>query len=336
MRHDISISLDQIDSEDDDRVKVRITNEETRGLEENDPVFLHDVNDDYHVFKGSVFNISHQPDFSVLTIAKSSDPYYVDGHMHLEYGELTEEYALKFIEEGIRKGLDEVDILDHTHRFVEFRECYRHLRIFPQQDKWLNGPGKFRSTLDEYDRLISKIRKMQLPIRVRFGLEVCYSTDTQDLLKDILKDRHYDFLTGAVHSISHQLYDMSFSDELLWKQFKADDIYREYYRTLMACVSSGLFDRLAHPDTIKVANIYPDYDLSETYQQLCQLLKKYNVTAENNTGCHYRYGHPDIGLSDQLLKAFQDNGVKIITASDAHKPEHVGSYIKEATERGRL
>jgi histidinol-phosphatase (PHP family) len=104
----------------------------------------------------------------------------------------------------------------------------------------------------------------------------------------------------------------------------------------MACVKSGLFDRLAHPDTIKVANIYPSYDLSDTYQKLCQALKDNNVMAENNTGCHYRYGHPDIGLSDQLLAAFRQNNVRIITASDAHRPEHVGSYIKEATERGKL
>ncbi len=336
MRHDISISLDQIENEEDARVKVRISNEEVSRIRIDDPVFLHDLTDEYHVFKGTVALINRQSDFSVLTLKKSSDPYYVDGHMHLEYGELTVEYALKFIDEGIRKGLDEVDILDHTHRFVEFRECYDHLRIFAQQDDWLNGPGKFRSRLSEYDQLISQIREMKLPIRVRFGLEVCYSTDTEELLREILKDCHYDFLTGAVHSVNHRLYDMSFSDELLWKQFDADDIYRDYYTALMACVSSGLFDRLAHPDTIKVGNIYPDYDLTETYQQLCQLLSKYNVTAENNTGCHYRYGHPDIGLSEQLLKVFRDNGIRIITASDAHKPEHVGSYIREATERGTL
>ena len=262
--------------------------------------------------------------------------YYVDGHMHLEYGPLSREYAMQFIEQGIRCGLDEVDILDHTHRFREFRQCYEHLRVHPQQDSWLNGPRKFCSSLEEFDALISEIRAMDLPIRVRFGLEVCYTPDTEDLLREILKGRNYDFLTGAVHSVNHILYDMPFSRQLLWDRYSADEIYRCYYDYVLACVRSSLFDRLAHPDTIKLFEIYPGYDLTETYEELARTLNHYGVTAENNTGCHYRYGHPDVGLSDQLLEIFKKNEVRIITASDAHKPEHVGSYIREATERGKL
>ncbi|MBQ6655025.1 MAG: histidinol phosphate phosphatase [Erysipelotrichaceae bacterium] len=255
--------------------------------------------------------------------------------MHLEYGELSAEYVLQFVGEAVLKGLDEIDILDHTHRFREFRECYDHLRIHQKQDEWLNGKTKFCSTLDEYDELITQIRDMDLPVRVRFGLEVCYTEDTELMLRDVLKDRHYDFLTGAVHSVNHILYDMPFSGELLWERFSADDIYRDYYKAVMACVSSGLFDRLAHPDTIKLFEIYPDYDLTETYRQLARLLKENNMMAENNTGCHYRYHHPDVGLSGQLLAVFKEEGVRIMTASDAHKPEHVGSYIREAAERSR-
>lgn len=75
-----------------------------------------------------------------IEIKMISQPYLVDGHMHLEYGELSEEYVWQFIEGGIRKGLDEIDILDHSHRFEEFRPCYDHLRLIPEQDEWLNKP----------------------------------------------------------------------------------------------------------------------------------------------------------------------------------------------------
>ena len=50
---------------------------------------------------------------------------------------------------------------------------------------------------------------------------------------------------------------------------------------------------------------------------------------ENNTGIHYRYGHEDMGTNPVFLDILKSNGVKIMTASDAHKPEDVGKLIKE-------
>ena len=98
-------------------------------------------------------------------------------------------------------------------------------------------------------------------------------------------------------------------------------------------VKSDLFTQLAHPDTIKMFNYYPKYDLTETYHQLAKLLIEHNVIAENNTGCHYRYNHRDIGLSDELLKIFKEHNVKLIVASDAHHPEHVGTNIIDIYEK---
>ena len=45
----------------------------------------------------------------------------IDGHMHLEYGDLSKEYVLQFVESAVKNGMDEIQILDHTHRFKEFR-----------------------------------------------------------------------------------------------------------------------------------------------------------------------------------------------------------------------
>ena len=41
----------------------------------------------------------------------------IDGHMHLEYGDLSKEYILQFVESAVKNGMDEIQILDHTHRF---------------------------------------------------------------------------------------------------------------------------------------------------------------------------------------------------------------------------
>ncbi len=72
---------------------------------------------------------------------------------------------------------------------------------------------KFHSTLDEYCALIKEIKAMDLPIKVSFGLEVCYVPEYEETLREILKPYHFDFLVGAIHSIDGKLYDMKWSEK---------------------------------------------------------------------------------------------------------------------------
>lgn len=254
----------------------------------------------------------------------------IDGHMHLENGELSVSYILEFVEEAYKKGLSEIQILDHTHRFKEFENTYTELKEYPIQKEWLeNKKMKFKNTLDEYMEVISEVKKMNLLINVKFGLEVCYVPKHKEEIRNILSKYSFDFLVGAIHSIDGILYDMSFSKELLWERFDTDTIYKRYYELVFDLIESNLFTQLAHPDTIKLFNYYPTYDLKPTYHKLATLLNEYNMKAENNTGCFYRYNHKDMGLSDTLLNILKEHKVKMITASDAHKPSDVGSCIKE-------
>ena len=258
----------------------------------------------------------------------------MDGHMHLEYGDLSVDYILKFVDEAVKKNLSEIQILDHTHRFKEFECIYEHLKQYPKQKEWLeNKTMKFHSTLSEYQKVIDQVKNMNLPIKVKFGLEVCYTPEHEETLREILKDTSFDFLVGAIHSIDGILYDMSFSKEYLWEVYDTDHIYQRYYDLVFKCIQSDLFTQLAHPDTIKMFNYYPSYDLTDTYVQMAKLLNEHHMKAENNTGCYYRYHHKDIGLSDELLDIFKQHHVDMITASDAHKPQDVGTCIKEIWDK---
>ena len=42
------------------------------------------------------------------------------------------------------------------------------------------------------------------------------------------------------------------------------------------------------------------------------------------------YGHRELGMNRELIRVLKQNGVRLMTASDAHRPEDVGRYIKEA------
>ena len=256
----------------------------------------------------------------------------IDGHIHLENGELSEEYITEIIETAHQKGFSEIHILDHSHRFREFEGCYEELKSLPKQSAWLKGEKKFRNSLKEYEDLMERMKKKQRPLKVLYGLEVCYTEKSEERLRDILSDTHFDFLTGAVHSIDGILYDMDFSDGYLWNKYPADEIYQRYYEILLRCVSSGLFSVLAHPDTIKMKGIYPSYDLKDTYRRLAKACKEYHVIPEDNTGVHYRYGHPDIGLSEELREIFLEYDTGLLPASDAHVLQDIGKCIPDLPE----
>lgn len=256
----------------------------------------------------------------------------IDGHMHLEYGELSVEYVLEFVEAAKKQGLSKIQILDHTHRFKEFVPIYQELKeASGYQKEWLEK--KKLDSLSEYQRVIEQVKAMDLPIEVSFGLEVCYVPKHKEFIKELVSQYPYDFLVGAIHSIDGLLYDMNFSEEILWSKYDVNHIYQRYYELVFDLVESDIFSQLAHPDTIKLFNHYPTYDLKPTYHTLADLLNKHHVKAENNTGCYYRYSHKDMGLSDELLTIFKEHGVEMITASDAHYPGHVGTNIKDIYEK---
>lgn len=257
----------------------------------------------------------------------------IDGHMHLEYGDLSVEYVMKFVEQGVKMGLDCIQILDHTHRFIEFQPIYERLKeASPYQKEWLEK--KTLEPLSKYHQLIEEVKAMDLPIEVKFGLEVCYAPEDKEFLRQILNEYPYDFIIGSIHSIDGLLYDMaSFSKEILWDKYPVDDIYRRYYDIMADMIESDLFTQIGHPDQLKLFNYEPNYDLVETYEKLAILAKKHDVYMENNTGIYYRYHHQDLGTNQVFLDILKKHGVKIMTASDAHQSEHVGLYIKEASLR---
>lgn len=252
----------------------------------------------------------------------------IDGHMHLENGPLTVEYAMQFVNAGIAAGMDHIQILDHTHRFIEFAPLYDRLKeAAPQQKQWLDK--KKLEPIQVFQELGEKIKAMDLPIQVSWGLEVCYDPEMKEFLKDILSAYPYDFLIGSIHSIDGLLYDMEgFSREILWDKYPTNNIYKRYYEIMEDMIKSDLFTQIGHPDQLKLFHDVPDYDLVPTYERLARLAKEHDIYMENNTGIHYRYLHEDMGTNKVFLDILKAHGVKIMTASDAHRPQDVGKFIK--------
>ena len=248
----------------------------------------------------------------------------IDAHTHLENGDLSIEYVHKFIDAAKEKGITHLQILDHTHRFFEFKDCYKRVcEVSTLQEEWFLK--KQKNSIDDYLKLIAALKKETFDIDVRFGLEVCYTPETESLLSSILEHYQFDFLIGSVHSVNGYLYDMdAFSKELLWDKNDPSTIYKSYYDSIEKLIQSNLFDQVGHPDVIKLYSIDPGYDLHPTYHHIARLANEYNIKMEDNTKAHYSYHHPDIGLNADFRNILKENNVQIVTASDAHYPSDVG------------
>lgn len=68
------------------------------------------------------------------------------------------------------------------------------------------------------------------------------------------------------------------------------------------------------------------------YKTVARKLKEKNMKAEFSTGLYYRYNHQELGINKALLTELKNHGVELVTTSDAHRPEDVGRFIKEASD----
>jgi len=64
--------------------------------------------------------------------------------------------------------------------------------------------------------------------------------------------------------------------------------------------------------------------------KIAEVAKDKNIKFEQSCGLYNNYSHKSIGLEPKFLEILIRNGINLITASDAHRPEDVGKSIKKA------
>lgn len=254
-----------------------------------------------------------------------------DVHVHFLHGNgggYNIDFFEGFIKASQKVGLDEIYLLEHTHQFNEFEKVYEPIKTYNDyQRNWISK--KMNGSINEYLKFIDTVKDIQYPVKVKFGLEVCYIPETANVLASILDEYTFDFLTGSVHWIDGWGFDHSGQKEL-WKSMNVNDVYKRYYRIMCELCESGLFTGLAHPDSIKCFGYTSDIDLTDLYNELSILLCKHGMYAENSGGLRLNYSSDlELGLNSILLSVLQKNNVMIATASDAHKQSDVGAYILE-------
>lgn len=251
----------------------------------------------------------------------------IDGHIHIERGPYTLEWIKRFADKAVEMRLDEIWLLEHCYRFEEFVPMYGSVCAFSAYiDAWFHRQAGVLK-LGDYLALIDRVRRERFPVKIRFGLEICYFRAFEDFTAKLTRDRGFDFLLGSVHFVDDFAFDHRAEH---WDGVDVDAIYHRYFEDSVSLAQSGIFDGIGHPDAIKLFGHRPSFPLTEYYERLAGALADGDMYADENSGAHRRC--PDtapLGMEDELIGILKKHGVRIVTSSDAHCPEDVGYKIEE-------
>lgn len=99
----------------------------------------------------------------------------IDAHVHLEKGEYCIEWINEFISYAVSRNIDEIYFLEHTHIFKECRSLYDEMSQYnAYQNQWYKKKLKMSRLLKDYIDFIERMKNNHFPVKVKFGLEVCY------------------------------------------------------------------------------------------------------------------------------------------------------------------
>lgn len=256
----------------------------------------------------------------------------IDYHMHFEYGSYDENWVKGFFEAAEKRGVNELGITEHSHTFPEFEDLYYEDLILDDsfigsfQKKWLKK-NKFKYTMNEYFDFMAKLKE-KYPVKI--GIEIC-NFKNQYKVKEIIKNYDFDYVIGSVHFLDGWAYDSS-EIKSEWENRKLEDIYESYTKEAENLAASGLYDVLGHPFNIRLFKYIPKFDVTPYLKRVAKALKQADMTVDVNTGTLYRYPIEEISPYPDFMKTAQNEGLTIITSSDAHKPEDAGNYIDKAEE----
>lgn len=247
-----------------------------------------------------------------------------DQHIHLEQGPYTVQWLDEFIKVAIERNIGEITLLEHSIRFKEFLITFKEAREYNlYQRKWFDEKAKRANSLDEFKAVAEQIRSREYPVKINFGIEVCWFEQHAEEIRKLAADGFFDHVIGSVHWIDNWTFNQR---KYQWFEKDVDMIYRRYFEMENSLMKSGIFDTIAHPDLVTCHSLYPSFDLTDTYREFCKTAKENNVLVEMNTSRGNKRG-----LNSDFLKIALQEGVSFTTGSDAHNPKDVGKGIAEVT-----
>jgi histidinol-phosphatase (PHP family) len=254
-----------------------------------------------------------------------------DYHVHLRPDEpdtdpsryFTRENAERYRETATERGIDELGVSEHVHRFVQALDVWSH----PWYRHWAS---------DDLDAYCDFVRG---ETDLRLGIELDFLPGREDRIANLLDGRDWDYTIGSVHFLGDDAVDMCGDPRWaaidVWRSRPDPErVWRRYFETLGEAARSGLFDLLAHPDLVKVCGPgapSPDGDLRRFYDLAMEGIAESDVAIEVSTsGLHKPV--EELYPAPAFLEMCLDAGRPVALSSDAHVPDGLGSDYERALE----
>lgn len=240
-----------------------------------------------------------------------------DGDAHAaEY--FTEANAERYRAAATQRGIAELGVSEHIHRFRQALDVWRH-------------PFWREQAVDDLDEYCAFVREQT---DLRLGIEVDFVPGSEQRMAALLDAREWDYVVGSVHFLRDQGVDSAYGGDWDVWDTTADPerVWRRYFETLGEAARSGQFDILAHPDLVKVwggERPRPDGDLRRFYELAMDGIAETRIAIEVSTaGLRKPVG--ELYPAPALLTLCIEAGCPIALSSDAHLPEQVGHEYEAA------
>jgi histidinol-phosphatase (PHP family) len=248
-----------------------------------------------------------------------------DYHLHLRPDDqaataaayFTPANAVRYREAAEERGIAELGVSEHIHRFSQALDIWDHPFWREQAVDDIYGYCEFvRAETD-----------------LRLGLEVDFVPGREDRTANLIERLELDYVVGSVHFLGdHEVDDDEYD---IWTSGRsAREIWRRYFATLGEAAGCGLFDILAHPDLVKMWGAErprPDGDPRAFYELAIEGIAASGIAVEVSTA-GLRKPVAEIYPARALLEMCVDAGAPVALSSDAHVPGDVGRDYEAAVE----
>jgi histidinol-phosphatase (PHP family) len=252
-----------------------------------------------------------------------------DYHVHLrpdEEDSTAERYftpanAERYREVASERGIEELGVAEHIHRFVQSLDIWSH----PWYRHWAH---------DDVDEYVDFLRSVEL----RVGIEADFLPGREDRVANFLDGRDWDYVVGSVHFLRDDAVDVHGEPDWepwdVWRGADPEKVWARYFETLGEAARSGIFDILAHLDLVKAFAgrvPLPDGDLRRFYDRAMDGIADSDVAVEVSTA-GLRKPVAEIYPAPALLEMCLDAGRPVALSSDAHEPDQLGYEYERAVE----
>ncbi len=251
------------------------------------------------------------------------DPSYGDGILE------------RYVAAAREQGVSELGFTEHLYRCVEAADVLGYF--------WQDEPAPIHASnqqlmefdvtlsLDAYVETVVAGKARGLPVKL--GLEVDFFPETIDAVLEFLDPYPFDHLIGSVHWIGGLAVDSSWgAAEMRRRGLEA--CWDEYFGLLEQLAGSGSVDVLAHADVVKKYGDRVDPEPVAWYERVAKAASM-SGTAVEVSSAGLRSAAQEEYPSPTFLRVFEQFGVPITLASDAHEPSEAGSGHAEVVNAAR-